>query len=214
MLESRREESDAALWLEVLSGTTSAFSVIYERHRRQVFRKAFALTGDVADAEEVLAVVFLEAWRRRSEVRIVESSLLPWLYATTSLTAMNVERAKRRHRIALAKLPAALPSPDISIAVAETIDGLEQIHIIRDALGKLNRRERIVVQLCLIDELPLSQAAAALDLPVGTVKSRLHRAREKLQKLLSGHRGASGDATLLREVSRDAGRRPRDSTAG
>jgi len=203
--ESRREESDAALWLEVTSGTSSSFDVIYDRYRRQVFRKAYMLTADVGDAEEVMAMVFLEAWRRRGEVRIVDGSLLPWLYATTGMISMNVERSKRRFKAAVQKLPAALPAPDIAIAVAETIDGLEQLSAIRDALQRLNPRERIVVQLCLIDELPLRQAAEVLDLPIGTVKSRLHRAREKLQRLLSGRRSPAGDGNLFGEVHHEPG---------
>lgn len=205
MSESRREESDAALWLEVTSGTSSSFDVIYDRYRRQVFRKAYMLTADVGDAEEVMAMVFLEAWRRRGEVRIVDGSLLPWLYATTGMISMNVERSKRRFKAAVQKLPAALPAPDIAIAVAETIDGLEQLSAIRDALQRLNPRERIVVQLCLIDELPLRQAAEVLDLPIGTVKSRLHRAREKLQRLLSGRRSPAGDGNLFGEVHHEPG---------
>ncbi|GAA4167308.1 RNA polymerase sigma factor [Gryllotalpicola koreensis] len=206
MAGARGDESDAALWLEVLSGTTASFGVIYDRHRRQVFRKAFVMTGDVSDAEEVVAIVFLEVWRRRKDVRIVEGSLLPWLYTTAGLVALNLERAKRRHRIALAKLPAPVPEPDVAAAVAETVDGLEELRALRDALSRLNPRERMVVQLCLMDGLTLSQAAAALDLPVGTVKSRLHRAREKLRELLGGSRPASTGGSLLEEVSRESGR--------
>jgi RNA polymerase sigma-70 factor (ECF subfamily) len=214
MSRARGDESDAALWLETLSGTTASFGVIYDRHRRQVFRKAFVLTGDVSDAEEVVAVVFLEVWRRRKDVRIVEGSLLPWLYTTTGLVALNLERAKRRHRIALAKLPAPLPAPDIAALVTESIDGVEQARAVRDALSRLNARERIVVQLCLMDELPLAQAAAVLDLPLGTVKSRLHRAKEKLQDLLAGSRTAAADDNLFEEVSRESGRRAGGATAG
>lgn len=201
----RSEESDAALWLEVLSGTSSSFAVVYDRYRRQVFRKAYALTGDVADAEDVLAIVFLEAWRKRTDVRIVEGSLLPWLYVTAGLTAMNAQRAKRRHHIALAKLPAPHPAADIAIAVEETLDGVARIRAVVDALSRLRPKERIVVQLCLIDELPLAQAAAVLDLPVGTVKSRLHRARGKLQRLLSSSHADTAAATRFREVSDEPG---------
>ncbi|MFC4244525.1 RNA polymerase sigma factor [Gryllotalpicola reticulitermitis] len=206
MSGDRSGESDAALWLEVLSGTASSFAVVYERHRRQVFRKAYALTGDVTDAEDVLAIVFLEAWRKRTEVRIVDGSLLPWLYATAGFTAMNTERAKRRHRIALAKLPASVPAPDVAATVADTIDGLAEVRALIDALSHLRPKERIIVQLCLVDELSLVLAAAVLDLPVGTVKSRLHRAREKLQRLLKDSRGTRTTATYFREVTDEPGR--------
>lgn len=179
------EDDDAAVWAEVLSGTAAAFGVIYDRHRRQVFGKALKLTADPGDAEEIMAMVFLEAWRRRGDVRIVEGSVLPWLSTTTGFVAMNLARARRRHRIALAKLPAPTPHPDVAVTVADHVDALGRGQALRDALDRLNPKERAVVQLCLVDELPLASAATALGLPLGTVKSRLHRAREKLQRFLA-----------------------------
>lgn len=176
------EVGDAALWRQVLSGTTESFAVVYERYRRQVFTKAFMLTNDVSDAEDVSAIVFLEFWRRREAVRIVEGSLLPWLYKTTGFVASNTARSKRRYRLAIAGMPRPEQSPDIATTVADRVDAVEHALALRDALACLNAGERAVVEHCLVDEMPLSDAASALDLPVGTVKSRLHRARGKLQE--------------------------------
>lgn len=179
------EYDEAATWAAVLRGSPAAFGVVYDRHRRQVFGKALRSTADPGDAEEVMAVVFLEAWRRREEVRLVDGSLLPWLYTTTGYVAMNLARARRRHRIALAKLPVPPHLQDVAVTVAEQVDALRRGRALREALAHLNIKERAVVQLCLVDELPLTSAAAALGLPLGTVKSRLHRARGKLQRLLA-----------------------------
>lgn len=178
------EYDDAATWAAVLCGSPAAFGVVYDRHRRQVFGKALRSTADPGDAEEVMAVVFLEAWRRRKDVRIVDGSLLPWLYTTTGYVAMNMARARRRHRIALAQLPAPSHLPDVAVTVDEQVDAVGRGRVLRDALAHLNSKERAVVQLCLVDELPLTSAADVLDLPLGTVKSRLHRARAKLQRIL------------------------------
>jgi len=178
--------SDAALWLEAVSGTESSFGVVYDRYRRLVFRKAYARVRDVHDAEDVVAMVFLEAWRKRSDVRFVDGSLRAWLLVVTVNVTLNRERTNRRHRRLLSKLPASEHAPDASTAVHDMIDQEQSASEIRRAMAKLTPAEQRVVELCLIEELPLSAAAAALDLPVGTVKSRLHRARQRLRVELGG----------------------------
>ena len=178
--------SDAALWLEAVSGTESSFGVVYDRYRRLVFRKAYARVRDVHDAEDVVAMVFLEAWRKRSDVRFVDGSLRAWLLVVTVNVTLNRERTNRRHRRLLSKLPASEHAPDASTAVHDMIDQEQSASEIRRAMEKLTPAEQRVVELCLIEELPLTAAAAALDVPVGTVKSRLHRARQRLRVELGG----------------------------
>ena len=183
MGEDRR--TDAALWLEATSGTEASFGVVYDRYRARVFRRAFAQVQNVSDAEDIVAVVFLEAWRRRKDVRFVDGSLLPWLLVVTTNVTLNTQRAARRHRRLLAAVPVAEHAPDPGYEVEERLDGYLLNDRLRAALGRLNPAERRVVELCLIEELPLADAAAALDVPLGSVKSRLSRARRKLQAELS-----------------------------
>lgn len=76
---------DASLWLAATSGTATAFATLFQRHRPAVFRTAYGKTQSIHDAEDVVATVFLEAWRNKSKVRIVQGSILPWLLATTTL---------------------------------------------------------------------------------------------------------------------------------
>lgn len=173
--------SDAALWLEAVSGTESSFGVVYDRYRRLVFRKAYARVRDVHDAEDVVAMVFLEAWRKRADVRFVDGSLRAWLLVVTVNVTLNRERTNRRYRRLLSKLPAGEHAPDTSTTVHDRIDRHESAAEIQRAMAKLTAAEQRVVELCLVEELPLAAAAAALDVPVGTVKSRLHRAKQRLR---------------------------------
>lgn len=175
------ESSDAALWLEAVSGTESSFGVIYDRYRRLIFRKAYAHIRDVHDAEDVVAMVFLEAWRKRSDVRFVDGSLRPWLLVVTVNVTLNRERSNRRYRRLLSKLPAGEHAPDAGTTVHAKIEQHQSAAEIQRAMAKLTAAEQRVVELCLVEELPLAAAAAALDAPVGTVKSRLHRARQRLR---------------------------------
>lgn len=180
--------SDAALWLEATSGTEASFGVVYDRYRARIFRKAYSRVLDRADAEDVVAVVFLEAWRRRREVRFVDGSLLPWLLVVTTNVSLNNQRSSRRYGRLLAKLPAAEHTVDPSHEVAERLDGERMSQGVADALRRLSPRDRRIVDLCLVDQLPMATVASVLDLPVGTVKSRLSRTRAKLQRELAGLR--------------------------
>lgn len=175
--------SDASLWLEAVAGTESAFAVLFDRHRARIFRKAYSRLRNVHDAEDVVAMVFLEAWRSREKVRIVDGSLLPWLLSVTTYLTLNSDRAARRYRRLLAKLPIA-PSADPVPDVDDRLDSRERADMLTQALRRLSAVERTVVDLCLVEELSMATVAGVLDVPIGTVKSRLNGARRKLRTYL------------------------------
>ncbi|WP_298229314.1 sigma-70 family RNA polymerase sigma factor [Gryllotalpicola sp.] len=178
----RDSDSDAALWLEATHGGSSAFAAIFDRHRVRVFRKAYRSIQNAADAEDVVAMVFLEAWKKRDDVRFVDGSVLPWLLAMTGYVTLNVERSKRRHGIALSKLPLDEAERDWSEDVSEDLDRAHQWAQVRTAIARLGERDQVMLQLAIVDDLSTQEVAAALDIPVGTVKSRLSRARTRLRE--------------------------------
>ena len=179
--------SDSASWLEAIAGTESSFGIIFDRYRHLVFRRAYARVLNVADAEDIVAVVFLEAWRKRDTVRFVDGSLRAWLLVVTVNVTMNRERTNRRYRRLLAKLPSTDPEPDLSIAALERIEVGHLSAELQRALQKLSAQDQQIVELSLIEELPMATVAAALDLPVGTVKSKLSRAKKRLRIDLEPH---------------------------
>lgn len=191
------EISDSALWLEASSGTERSFAVLFDRYRRRIFRKAYAQVRQVADAEDVVALVFLEAWRNRAKVRIVDGSLLPWLLTVTNFVLLNQARTARRHGRLLAALPTPEREPDHADDVLERLDRDSQLSELRAAMSHLSTQEQSILDLCVIEELPIATVAAALDIPVGTVKSKLHRAREKVRKRLASHGAASAFTAQL-----------------
>jgi RNA polymerase sigma factor (sigma-70 family) len=170
-------ESDAALWLSASSGTERAFVVIFDRYRSRIFGAAYRRTNRVSDAEEIVAMVFLEAWRLRKRVRIVDGTLLP--------VTSNLSRSQRRYARMIARLPLPVEQDDHAPSVDERVDGRPCRRALDDAINSLSAGDRAVVELCLVEELPLADAAAALEVPVGTVKSRLHRARKQQQAKLA-----------------------------
>jgi RNA polymerase sigma-70 factor (ECF subfamily) len=108
-------------------------------------------------------------------------SALPWLLGIASHTARNAARASRRYRAALARLnPDDQFSADHADAVAAAVDSERLMAELRQAVGRLPRHEREVIELCAWSGLDVKGAAVALGVPAGTVKSRLHRARRRL----------------------------------
>ena len=74
---------EAVTWRLALAGDGDAFGLIFDAHSGRVYRHARRLTNGVHDAEDVLGAAFLELWRRREDVRVVDGSVLPWLLVTT-----------------------------------------------------------------------------------------------------------------------------------
>jgi len=168
--------TDAEHWRVALLGDREGFGVIFDRHQHRVFRHSIALVPTMDDARDVVAVAFLEAWRRRASVRFVDGSLLPWLLVTATHAAQNISRSARRYRALLERVPPSAAVPDPADAFEDTPA--------MAALGSLPRGQQYVVTLCIIEGLTLAEAADVLRIPVGTVKSRLHAAKRTLASRL------------------------------
>jgi RNA polymerase sigma-70 factor (ECF subfamily) len=176
--------SDGNLWDRISAGDADAFAELYDRHARAIYNFLHRRTASWSDAEDLTSAVFLQAWRRRSEVVLDRDSALPWLLRTADYTARNEWRAKLRYRRALAAahlMPAEVD--DHSDEVAGRIDDDERIRAARESLKRLPRQEREIIELCVWAGLDQAAAAVALDIPIGTVKSRLSRARKRLREL-------------------------------
>jgi len=186
-LQGVETTEDAVDWTLATAGDAEAFGRLFDRHRDRVFRHAFALARNAMDADDIVAVAFLEAWRRRDRVRLVDGSLLPWLLVTATNAASNVRRSQRRYRALLAKLPPGEVVPDPADRFAEDAA--------RTALKSLSARDQEVLALCVIGDLSERDAAAALGVPIGTVKSRLARARARLAERVR----SDSARTLLKE---------------
>ncbi len=177
--------SDRELWQRAGSGETEAFGVLFDRHAGAVYNFLFRRTASRSDAEDLTSAVFLQAWRKRTEVILDRESALPWLLKVADYAARTEWRAVRRYRHALAR--AGIPRdvhPDHANDVAAQIDDERAMKLVRRAVRRLPRHERQVVELCIWSGLDQQAAAVALGVAVGTVKSRLSRARKRLQDLL------------------------------
>jgi RNA polymerase sigma factor (sigma-70 family) len=186
---------DRALWDRSVQGDSWAFGEIFERHARPVYNYLFRRLGDWAAAEDLTSIVFLEAWRKRHTVTLEHESALPFLLGIAVNVLRNKRRAEFRYRSALNRLPVPLESSDERRDLGDRLADEEEMRTILVAFAQLPRREQDVVSLCIWTGLSYEEASTALGIPVGTVRSRLSRGRQRLRELLgeSGHE-VSGNA--------------------
>ncbi|MFH8613310.1 RNA polymerase sigma factor [Streptomyces sp. NPDC018029] len=191
-METNQGEPQArhrALRVRIRDGDADAFGELFDAYARSVYNHAYRLTGDWSSAEDIVSLTFLDAWRLRGRVDADGGSLRPWLLGVATNVTRNVRRAARRHAAAVARLPRDEPVPDFADELAGRIDDEEQLAVVRTALAKLRRAEREVLALCVWSGLEYTAAARALGIPVGTVRSRLSRARTKLAKAVEPRKG-------------------------
>ncbi|MFE7513046.1 sigma-70 family RNA polymerase sigma factor [Streptomyces sp. NPDC057540] len=197
------------------AGDPAALGEAYDEHARVLYHYAYRVCGDRAAAEDVVSSVFLEAWRCRGKVHADGGSLRPWLLGIATNIMRGAAREARRRDAALARVPERGVVPDFADDVLARMTDGEQIRAARAALGRLKRREREVFTLVVWAGLDYASAGEALGVPVGTVRSRLSRARERLRKLAeaelrAGRRRERSSAAALRS----AGDRAPDGAAG
>lgn len=179
----------------VRAGDPDAFAELFDEYARAVYNHAFRLTADWSVAEDVMSATFMEAWRRHASVEAEGGSLRPWLLGIATNVARSHCRGNRRYRAAAAAAAGAGAEaqriPDHAEETAGRVDDRRRINATLTALGSLKRAEREVLVLCLWEGMEYADVARALGIPLGTVRSRLSRARTKLRKL--------ADAELVRK---------------
>ncbi|MFF2274114.1 RNA polymerase sigma factor [Agromyces sp. NPDC058136] len=167
-------ENDQDDWRRALAGDGEAFGLIFDRHRARIRRHAHGLVPAAADADDVVATTFLEAWRRRDGIRFTSGSMLPWLLRTATNVAHNHRRSTRRYRALLARLPTDVSVPDH--ADDDFGDGPAA-----RSLRLLSLEHQHVITLCVLEGLSADEAAGVLGVRAGTVRSRLSRAKTQLR---------------------------------
>jgi RNA polymerase sigma-70 factor (ECF subfamily) len=195
------EPSDGDLWARSRAGDRDAFGELFERDAKLIYNYCFRRVGSWATAEDLLSVVFIEAWRRRSK-GLPPDKVLPWLYGIATNVVRNQRRSERRLTAALSRMPKAEPDRDFASDSDQRLDDEWQAQGALKLLGKLPRREHEVFVLCAVEELSYEDAALALGVPVGTVRSRLSRARARLRELDPGFGHEQGESTTALEEAR------------
>lgn len=155
-------------------GAAATFAFLTRRHGRVLYAIAYRSVGSAPDAEECVQDAFLLLWSKRSRLRFVGDSALPWLIVSVKHLASNRRRAlqrRARREVAVAALPElADAAPD------------EVTELIERAFARLPAVDAQVARLCLVEDLSYVDAAARLGLTESAVRNRLSRSRARLRR--------------------------------
>ena len=194
-------ETDDELLLRVRSGDEQAFLALYQRRQAGIYRYAVHMSGSVAVGEDVAQDVFLALLRDDCGYDPERGTLSGYLYGIArKLVLRHLE--KSRSTVAIEAGEEDFGRNELAIADDPLVDltRREGIEALRRAVQALPRRYREVVVLCDLEEVDYANAAVALGCPIGTVRSRLHRARGILLEKLGQERVSRPAIGMLRAV--------------
>jgi RNA polymerase sigma-70 factor, ECF subfamily len=176
--------SDGECVRSVQKGETDAFEILIHRHQKTIFNLAYRLLGDYEEATDTAQEVFLSAYRSIQQFR-GEAAFSTWLYriAVNHATTRRKSLAQARQR--MVPLAAADPVSDGHLGPAETAAQREIQDRVQEALNHLEPSDALIILLRDLQDAPYEEVARILEVPIGTVKSRLHRARQALKSRLA-----------------------------
>ena len=201
LMTSAPAETDDTLLLRLKNGDEEAFLILYRRRQAGLFRFALHMSGSMPVAEDVTQEVFLALLREDCGYDPDRGTLSGYLFGIArKLVLRQLERG--RPDVALDTDSEDFSQPELAI-IDDPLLGLtrrEGIDALRRAVQALPRRYREVVVLCDLEEVDYADAAVALGCPIGTVRSRLHRARGLLLEKLHQERNPRQALGTLKPV--------------
>jgi RNA polymerase sigma-70 factor (ECF subfamily) len=189
--------SDKPLVIRLQDGDLEALGELYDRHRHMVYNIALAITHDEDGAADLLQDVFLRLYRYSDRVDVTRP-LEPWLYRVTVNLSYTYLKRQKHWWNAIKELAERLKGD--SVQTSEKIaEQRERSTWIQNAIASLPLAHRIVIVLYYVNNQSIKEIADILDIPVGTVKSRLYYGRQTLKMKL----GMMGELTpgILYEFS-------------
>ena len=175
-------------------GDKEAFGALVEQYRDNVYRLAYRMCGNAYDADEAAQEAFVAAWRALPNFR-GDAKFSTWLYRLTTNAAIDVMRREKRHQTVgdgeMIEVADDADSPQ------ETVERTEQQEAVQKALATLSEEYREVLLLRYMEELDYAEIAEVLQLPSGTVKSRINRAKAALKTALLKSGNIFGGSSVI-----------------
>jgi RNA polymerase sigma-70 factor (ECF subfamily) len=167
-------------------GEHEAAAELYDRHGRLVYSLALRILRDQGDAEDVVQEVFSQAWRQASRYQASRGNVAAWLMNLTRSRAIDRLRSRRARPELMADDARATEMPDLGQPVDEQLAHSGQAAQIRAALEELSLLQRVAIELAFYEGLAHVEIAERLELPLGTVKTRIRQGLLKLKDRLAG----------------------------
>lgn len=173
-------DPDVVLIRAIASGNAQALDELYARYGPAILSYLSARLNDRAQAEEVLQDVMLAVWRSAATFR-GESKVLTWMLTIARNRAINT---MRKHHVTQTPLDDVFELQSTDTGPQEKVEKNYQTQVVREALRHLPEMQREILELVFYHQLSGAEVADVLGINAGTVKSRLHRAKEALRRVL------------------------------
>lgn len=190
--ETRSNADDVALIRRMCDADETALGALYDRWVRSLYSLILQMLKDPDEAEDVVEETFWQAWRKASSYEPSKGAVSTWLLTIGRRKALDRIRARRRYKeepIGRDQTFANLPAPGLD--PSEQTEGQELKAHVRAALQELPSEQREVLELGYFKGLSQTEIAEATGQPLGTVKTRMRLAMQKLREPLSIHRGVT-----------------------
>lgn len=182
------EPAEGMLVGRLRHGDMAALAELYEKYQTPIFRTALAITRDPAAAEDILQECFIRLYTHADRLR-TDRSVGPWLYRVAVNLSCDWVHHRRRLLGLLGNLVGRWTAP---FRVEWAVEERELQERVREAIRTLPISQQVVIVLYYLEELSLKEIAEILEIPEGTVKSRLHYGREALKERLAEWRPRRG----------------------
>ena len=178
--------SDAVCVRRLQRGDIDAFEILVRRHEKAIFNLAYRMLGDYDDAAEISQEVFLSAYRAIGQFR-GEANFSTWLYRIALNHAITRRKSMNSRQKRLVPLDGSEIIDEAQVGPSETLEKKERRERVQSALNELEPEDASVILLRDLQDISYEDVARMLEIPVGTVKSRLHRARQALKARLAAY---------------------------
>jgi RNA polymerase sigma-70 factor (ECF subfamily) len=178
---------DGEFIVRVCQGDLEALGELYDRYRTQVFWTALAITHNRETAEDILQEVFLKLHRYAERID-TSVSLGPWLYRVTANLCYTYLSRQKRWLSALEDVFENVVAPPTRASPERRYERGELHDVLQQAIDQLSPNQKIVIVLHYLTDLSIKEIAEIVEVPEGTVKSRLYYGRENLRRKLSSSR--------------------------
>jgi RNA polymerase sigma-70 factor (ECF subfamily) len=178
---------DSELITECLQGRTEAFGQLVTRYQERLFGTLVTMLGSVEDARDVAQEAFVQAYQKLESFR-GQSAFYSWLFRIALNSSVDHHRRQRRPTVSIdaAREQSGTEPTDLhpETAPSFSLERTERQKLVQVALGKLSPEYRQVLILKEMEDLKYEEIAALVKIPVGTVRSRIHRGRAELKDIL------------------------------
>lgn len=183
---SSRTAADDQVALERMArGEHDALAELYDRHGRLIYSLALRILRDQGDAEDIVQEVFSQAWRQAARFDVARGNVVAWLVTMTRTRAIDVlRRRKARPELVHTEMPVEVA--DASAGQDVRVEWQHRAREIRRALGTLPHLQRMAIELAYFDGLSHSEIAEQLEVPLGTIKTRVRQGLLKIRDCLAG----------------------------